>query len=105
MEEQSKAEPKAPKGTAAPVLRTVAEWAVLKGHCHVAFNAKRKAEKRPPFRGDRHKGIDVRVVRQHMIGKGELRPDWERTGDAVVSEAQYDQAADEAYSVQIGDFR
>lgn len=80
--------------------KTVGEWALLKGHDAAAFNAKRAAEKRPLSLGDRH-GIgtpDVEVIRAHMIPHG-WREDWRRTGDAVVTEAEYDAAAQAAYSI------
>lgn len=86
----------------APVeKRLIGDWAVLKGHCPVTFARKKKVEKRPDFRGDRHKGPDIRVIRTHM--RDRWRTDYVRAGDTLVSEAEYDAAVNEAYSIGVGD--
>jgi hypothetical protein len=79
--------------------KMVGEWAVLKKHCAETFAKQLKATKSQKFRGDRHRGPDVRVVRMHMHGKGLWRLDFKQAGDTPVTEAEYDEAVREAYAV------
>ncbi len=77
---------------------TVGEWAIQKGHSAAAFNRVRREQKRPTFRGDRHKGPDVRVVRAFKGWKVATAPNGQLRGeDFRVTEAEYDEAVRAAY--------
>ena len=89
--------PQAKPEEPAPEKRLVGEWAVLKGHCPVTFARKKKAQRRPPMRGDRHRGPDIRVVRQHM--RDTWRTDFDVAGDTPVTEAEYDEAVRSTYAI------
>lgn len=65
---------------------TVIDWARSKGHV--------PSEKRGPFRGDAiHRGPHVAVVMRHMCWPANL----------MVSEAEYDAAAESAYAVGVAE--
>ncbi len=86
-----------------PERRPVGEWAIAKGHDAAAFDVQKRKEKRPFFRGDRHRGPDVRVIRQHMGWTLQLdRMGRPRTPDAMVTEAEYDAAVTATYELGIG---
>ena len=100
MEEENQAGADASEGGAAPAAQEFERWALAKGHIPDGHKTglapvdkanPLKARRGPRFRGDFHRGPHVAVVRQHMgwgVGK-------------VVTEAEYDEAVQAAYSIDI----